>query len=104
MRALTPFTSGRCLLLFALKVSEGCISSLNSHESFLYLPKGSISSLISHMILQVVSSAVKVENEGFISVLKENFEFHISTLLKAEAVGEQAEYTHAFPPLSFVMI
>lgn len=56
------------------------------------------------MILQVVSSMLRIENEGFISVLKENFECYVSMLLKAVAIGMLQEYVRAHLPLSFVMI
>lgn len=56
------------------------------------------------MILQAVSSMLRIVNEGFISVLKENFECYISMLLKAVAIGVLQEYMHAHPSLSFVMI
>lgn len=39
------------------------------------------------MILQLVSLMLRIENEGFISLVKWNFEFCVSMLLKAEATG-----------------
>lgn len=56
------------------------------------------------MILQVASSMLRLENEGFISVLKEIFEHCVSTFLKAVAIDMLGEYIHAHPPLPFVMI
>lgn len=100
VRILCPCTNNECLLLFAINLSEDCISSLNFHESFLYLSERSIS-LIKHMILQVVPSVLRTENKGFISVLKENFECCISMLLKVVAIRELPEYTDAHLPFFF---
>lgn len=101
MRVLCPCTNNKRLLLFAINLPEGCISSLNFHESFLYLSERNIS-LIKYMILQAIPSVLRTENKGFISVLKENFECCISVFLKA--VTMSATRIHRCPPSLFFFV